>query len=163
MWDVPMRPADFLARAIEPGLALLPPNMGADAARVMLMAIAGQETNWSERRQIPAGQALGYWQFQQDGTVGLMDKLPALTQSVLDTCDLQQSEAWEALQYNDAVACAFARLLLWSHPAPLPAIGDQAGAWAYYRRLWKPGRPDAKRWLSAYPIAVSTVQKPPQS
>jgi hypothetical protein len=148
----------FRLLCVEPGLILLPDNMTSDEARVMLLAIAGVESNWTARKQIPGGQALGKWQFQQDGTAGVLEKVPALARQVLDTCDVPVSEAWQAIEYNDAVACAFARLLLWSDPAALPVVGDKSGAWAYYRRLWKPGRPDAKRWLTSYATAVSVVE-----
>jgi len=153
-----MTPVLFRLLCVEPGLILLPDDMASKEARVMLLAIAGVETNWGARRQIPGGQALGYWQFQQDGTAGVLEKTPEIAERVLATCDVPLSEAWPALQYNDAVACAFARLLLWSDPALLPAVGDRAGAWAYYRRLWKPGRPDAGRWLSSYATAVTIAE-----
>ena len=148
----------FRLLCVEPGLILLPDNMASDQARVMLLAIAGVESNWGARRQIPGGEALGYWQFQQNATAGVLEKTPTLAQQVLDTCDVPVSETWQAIEYNDAVACAFARLLLWSDPALLHAIGDRAGAWAYYRRLWRPGRPDAGRWLTSYATAVSVVE-----
>ncbi len=35
----------------------------------------------------------------------------------------------------------FARLLLWTDAKPLPAIGDEQGAWDYYLRNWRPGKP----------------------
>jgi hypothetical protein len=149
-------PRLFLLRVVEPGLALLPGYMVSNAARVALMAIAGQETNWAARAQI-GGQALGYWQFQADGLDGVLTKQGPLMAAIFKTLDVAAPDAHIALQFHDPLACAVARLLLWSDPEPLPAIGDVNGCWNYYTRNWRPGKPDATRWAPAYAMAVSTV------
>ncbi len=59
---------------------------------------------------------------------------------------------------GDDLATAFARLLLWSDSAPLPTIGDEEGAWEYYLRLWKPGKPSRERWAEVYPQAVAALE-----
>lgn len=151
-----MSPGLFLQRVVEPGLALLPTYMTSDTARVMLMAIAGQESNLRARAQV-GGPALGYWQFEQNGVDGVMKALPTLAQSTLTTMDVPTTAAYQALEFSDPLACVFARLLLWSDVAPLPVIGDQTGAWTYYTRNWQPGAPDQTRWAAAYTTAVSTV------
>ena len=151
-----MSPRNFLLRCVEPGLALLPAYMTSDMARVLLMAIAGQESGWSARAQV-GGPALGYWQFEQAGVDGVMSVTASLAAAVLSTLDLLRPNAYAALEYNDPLACAFARLLLWSDAAPLPAIGDAAGGWDYYVRNWRPGKPDQTRWGPAYATAVQTV------
>ena len=155
-----MSPRNFLVRAIEPGLALVPGYMVSDAARVLLMAIAGQEMGLSQRAQIVASgppPGLGYWSFQADGTADVMQRQPSLMAAICATLDVPTTSVWTALQYNDALACAVARLCLWTDPAPLPAIGDQAGGWNYYLTNWRPGRPDQSRWGAAYGVAQATV------
>ena len=157
-----MSPRNFLIRAIEPGLLLVPGYMVSDAARVLLMAIAGQESNWAARAQVMATglpAALGYWQFQNDGVAGVMQaaSTQAVMVSICATLDVPTTSVWTAVQYNDALACAVARLCLWADPAPLPAWGDAVGAYNYYVANWKPGRPDQTRWAGAYATAVATV------
>jgi hypothetical protein len=152
-----MSPHLFLLRAIEPGLSLLPSYMTSDAARVMLMAIAIQESNIAARAQIGRGPARGYWQFEPAGVEAVLKQTPALAQAVLSTCDIPLTDASSAVQYNDPVACAFARLILWFETSPLPAIGDTSGSWHYYCRCWRPGKPDENRWPMAHATAVNTV------
>ena len=152
-----MSPRNFLVRAIEPGLALVPGYMVSDAARVLLMAIAGQESGLSARAQVD-GSALGYWQFEQSGLADVRMRAPSVMESVCSTLDIPDSTGiWAALQWNDALACVVARLCLWLDPAPLPVIGDASGAWDYYVRNWRPGKPGTDRWASAYTTAVAAV------
>ena len=55
------------------------------------------------------------------------------------------------------VAAGFARLLLWTDPRPLPAIGDVKAAWQYYLRNWRPGKPHEKTWAPLYAEAMEEV------
>ena len=151
-----MSPRNFLVRAIEPGLALVPGYMVSDAARVLLMAIAGQESNLSARAQVD-GSALGYWQFEHIGVAGVMSGAPWVIASVCETLDVATTSVWAALQWNDALACVVARLCLWLDVAPLPVIGDASGAWDYYVRNWRPGKPAPDRWGASYATAVAAV------
>jgi hypothetical protein len=158
-----MSPYLFLPRCIEPGLDLLPRHMASDEARVMLMACAGQETLWNERAQIVAEgppPAVSYYQFEQIGVQGVLETSPQLARYVLAACDVPEVEAHQSLRYHDPLATAFARLLLYSSPAPLPVIGDMDGAYQYYIDLWRPGKPDESRWPNAYTIAVDVVCRP---
>ena len=151
-----MSPRNFLVRAIEPGLALVPGYMVSDAARVLLMAIAGQESGLSARAQV-GGPALGYWQFEPVGVAGVMSGAASVMASVCATLDIVVTSVWTALEWNDALACVVARLCLWLDVAPLPGIGDQVGGWDYYVRNWRPRKPDQTRWGAAYGVAVATV------
>src|ERR1044072_2654584 len=152
-----MSPHLFLLRAIEPGLSLLPGYMTSDCAKIWLMTIAGQETNLTARKQMGGGPATGYWQFEQAGVDAVLRSQPKLAEAVLATCDIDASEAHAALQYNDPVACAFARLLLWSDPAPLPLASNAAAGYQTYLRTWRPGKPDANRWPVAHSVAMTAV------
>jgi hypothetical protein len=46
---------------------------------------------------------------------------------------------WDAIEHDDVLAAGLARLLLWSDPGRLPAVGDEQGAWNLYLRTWRPG------------------------
>ena len=120
------------------------------------MAIAIQETNIAARAQI-GGPARGYWQFESAGVEAVLKQTPSLAQAVLDTCDIPLTSAAAAIEYNDPVACAFARLMLWSDPAPLPPVANVAGCYDYYLKNWRPGKPDESRWPAAFETAISTV------
>ncbi len=65
---------------------------------------------------------------------------------------------WNAIEHCDVLAAGLARLLLYSDPHPLPALGDAEGAWALYLRTWRPGAytrgtPSARSGLHAKFIA----------
>jgi hypothetical protein len=66
----------------------------------------------------------------------------------------------EALAWNGPLAAAFARWLLYTDPAPLPKIGAENGAWNYYLRNWRPGKPHPETWPANYKLAVDTVTAP---
>src|ERR1044072_3822106 len=149
-----MSPHLFLIRAIEPGLSLLPGYMASDCAKIWLMTIAGQETNLTARKQMGGGPATSYWQFEQAGVDAVLRAQPKLAEAVLATCDIDASEVHAALQYNDSVACAFARLLLWSDPAALPLASNTAAGWNAYLKTWRPGKPDAARRPPGHSVAM---------
>ncbi|MET3652466.1 hypothetical protein [Dyella japonica] len=73
--------------------------------------------------------------------------MPALCESV-----------YAALATDDLLAAGFARLLLLTDAAALPALGDQASAWSYYQRNWRPGRPHPEAWPQHYATALATVR-----
>jgi hypothetical protein len=64
---------------------------------------------------------------------------------------------FNALLTDDVLGAALARLLLWTDPRPLPAIGDKTGAWDLYERTWRPGKPAYSRWGDAYDAAVEVI------
>lgn len=159
-WSMP-RVISTVARYVIPAaLAHLPERMDTPEAHVMLLAIAGQESGFQHRRQTGQGPARGLWQFEQ---IGLREVLrhPVSQQHAEQACTAllyagrPNFALHEALEHNDILACAVARLALWRDPAPLPAIGDAEGAWQYYRRIWAPGKPHPERWPANYAAAVS--------
>jgi hypothetical protein len=128
-------------------------------AAVMLMAIAGQESNWMDRRQI-GGPARGYWQFEEHGGVAeLFQKTPTQLHALSMTIDVpyNQSVVFEAMAWNDTLSCAMARLLLWQDPHPLPAIGDKDASWQYYLRNWRPGAPHPEHWTGNYDKGLAAI------
>ena len=125
--------------------------------RTLLMAIAGQETRWAARVQGGDGPAHSYWQFESEGVAGVMEREGPRLIGVCALLDINPAYAFDAMIYNDTLACTIARLNLWLDPAPLPSMGDITGAWQYYVRNWRPGKPDETRWPGSYRTAQDAV------
>ena len=157
-----MNLAELRERAIAPALALLPARMSTNAAEVMLLAITQQEDPDQRRRQWPTGPARGLWQFEQGGGVrGVLNHVSS-RQHALAVCKERgvqpdSASVWAALERDDVLAAAFARLLLWTDPKPLPGTNDPHGAWALYERVWRPGKPHPQRWDTRFAAAVRAV------
>lgn len=159
--------ADFLRTILDPGLAWCAAVPGwavrsDDRARVELLAISGQEASWSARVQGGDGPAHGLWQFERGGGVAGVLSNRSTGVMAAAACEAAgvgatANAAYAALMRDDHLAVAFARLLLWSDPAPLPAIGDVDGAWDYYERNWRPGKPGPDRWPGNYDAAMAAV------
>ena len=159
---------------IGPGMALLPSRMGSDRARVQLLAIGLQESRFEHRRQI-GGPARGFWQFERGGGVQGVLSHPASKALAIEACIARGIDAkarlgkadwltttaqavYGRLEHDDLLACAFARLLLWTDPQPLPALGYSAAAWQYYLRTWRPGKPHRETWDRLYRQALEAVR-----
>jgi len=153
-------PRDLLDRFIDPGLVMLErlANVSVtNPARVLVMAIAGQESEWQARLQI-GGPARSFWQFEKGGGVdGVFrvtpNQLRAVCQELMIPFD--QTEVFEAMAWNDLLATCMARLLLWTDPRPLPAVGDEEGAWNYYLSIWRPGAPHHETWHARYETSLA--------
>jgi hypothetical protein len=118
-------------------------------ARTLLLAIAGQESGWTARRQYGFGPARGLWQFEKWGGVAGVLTHHSTRHQAIAVCQDQFvnptiEAAYEALMTNDMLACAFARLLMWTDPFALPT--SQSAAWAMYLRTWRPGKPREHHW-----------------
>lgn len=158
---------DHILRAVVgPGLALLPSRMDSDEARAELLTIGLQESRLTYRRQV-RGPAVGLWQFELGGGVaGVLehDASAALAAGVCEERGVRPTAAavYRALPIDDLLACAFARLLLYTDPRPLPSL-DAAPelAWAYYLRNWRPGKPHRKTWDAFHAQAVAAVRARP--
>lgn len=159
---MPITPADALGKIIEPALATLDPKMDSPEARLMLPAIALQESGLAARQQV-GGPARGLWQFEHNGVLAVMHN-SRTADIVFHWCDANgvtygSNTIYERLDQDDELACVFARLLLWSDTRPLPEIGDCMSAFNCYERNWRPGRPSYTRWkASAYPQALAALQ-----
>lgn len=156
-----MTPESLINTAIDPALALLP-TMGSRAARILLLAIAWQESGMKHRRQV-GGPARGYWQFEQGGGVrGVLNHASSKPhiQRVLAALDYSPAsspaDCYVAIEHNDILSASFARLLLWTDPAPLP--GDAAAAWDLYLRTWRPGKPHPGTWAGHYAKATEAMK-----
>ncbi len=157
---------EVVERAIEPAQSLLPARMDTPAARVMLLAIGLQESQFVHRRQI-GGPARGFWQFEKGsrasrgGVWGVYlhpvskGHLAVLCKARSVACDPEAIYA--ALEYDDVLAAGVARLLLWTDTKALPAIGDADAGWALYLRTWRPGKPKPDNWPPLYHQAAAEV------
>lgn len=152
----------ILSRIVGPGLALLPSRMDSERARVMLLAIGLQESRFEHRRQI-GGPARGFWQFERAGGVQGVLRHPATRDLARAVCvergvAADATAVYQRLEHDDLLACAFARLLLWTDPQSLPAPGYASASWQYYLRTWRPGKPHRQTWDALYAQAVDAVR-----
>jgi len=147
---------------IIPQAALLLPTIPfTPESNVLLLTIGLQESRFKHRKQIK-GPARGFWQFEAlGGTYGILThrKTWSIATDLAGEClgDIRPRVVNEALAKDDILACAFARLLLWTDPKPLPKLGDSEGAWHYYLRNWRPGKPHRQTWGGLYDQALKAV------
>jgi hypothetical protein len=150
-----MSPGDAIDLAIRPALRLLPQRMASRSAVAMLVAIGLQESRFTHRRQTTSaggfGPARGWWQFEASGVRGVVTH--AATSDLADAVATRlgyRTATWGdlhlAIQHNDVLAAAFARLNLWWLPAPLPEPDDVDGSWWQYLEAWRPGKPCPDTW-----------------
>lgn len=151
--------------AIPAAYDVLPVPMQSPAATAMLLAIALQESKAIHRRQVK-GPARGFWQFEADGGVEGVLKHPATQRnaraSLVALCyskSMTVTDIHAALEHNDALAAVWARLLLWTEPAPLPPreLG-MTEAWRQYLNTWRPGTPHPETWAENYDRAWAMVE-----
>lgn len=117
--------------------------MGTCPARVLLHAINLQENPLRYEQQVK-GPARGDYQFEKGGgVVGVMTH-PASKKLAQEVCcargvTFDVDSIYQAIGRDPVLAAALARLLIWTDPKQLPAVDDEAGAWALYLRTWRPG------------------------
>lgn len=160
-----MTAAEFLTTVLAPGIAWYATLPGwniptDDRARVLMLAVAGQESNWSDRIQQGNGPAHSFFQMERNGGVKGVLTHPATWKLATAACvaagvPSDAAHAWGlmATERGDHLAVAFTRLLLWTDPAALPALGEQDACWEYYLRLWRPGKPRPDDWPDNYDAA----------
>lgn len=154
---------EITTRAIVPAMALLPARMDSARARVQLLAIALQESELIYRRQMGNGPARGFWQFEQGGGVRGCVNHPASASYLRQLCvtrgvAFDARAIWNAIEHDDVLAAGLARLLLWTDPRPLPALGDAQAAWECYAWNWRPGKPHPDKWPANYAQALEFVR-----
>jgi hypothetical protein len=156
-----MTPDLFLHTAVDPAFALLPVVMRSTEARAMLVAIALQESKLLHRKQF-GGPARSYLQFEIPGLEGVLTHEHTWAYARAACLDLDiiptAPGVYLAIEYLDVLACAFARLLLWTEPRPLPGKDDADEAWLQYLRLWRPGKPRPATWKPNFIDAWATLQ-----
>lgn len=178
--QLPATPTQLLQRVIGPALSMLPDRMDSPQARLMLVAIALQESGLRNRWQIIdasrpmlKGPARGLWEFEcgrqvsRGGCWGVF--LHPASRFWLHElceqrgCEFEPSAIWQALEVDDVLAAGVARLLLFTDPQPLPALDDRDRAWAFYIRCWRPGKPRPEKWPANHAAALAAVRASPVS
>lgn len=153
----------LLRSAISPALAMLPPKMDTEAARVILLAITLQEAEGINRVQFGDGPAHGLWQMEEGGGVRGVMQHPMSRDFARTVCasrrlPFDRHAVWSALAHDDALAAAFARLLLWTDFHLLPKVdASDAETWVYYERNWRPGKPRPADWPANHAAARAQV------
>lgn len=129
----------------------------------MVLAICLQESRLSHRRQIE-GPARGYAQFEQSGgVVGVLTHplTRGSIRAVLTALDYDPNSSakacWTAIEHNDILGAAFARLLLYTVPGKLPGRDDMGIGWTQYLAGWRPGKPRRDSWDASYTLGWSAA------
>lgn len=160
-----MTPETFHDNALGPALRLLPSPMDTQPARAQVLAICLQESKLEHRHQV-GGPAHGYAQFELGGGVRGVLTHPASRphiQTVLAALDYDPASdataCYAAIEHNDILAAAFARLLLWTLPGRLPTRNEQTLGWQQYIAAWRPGKPHPKVWPAHFARAWAVVEE----
>jgi hypothetical protein len=136
-----MTPALLNSLVIEPVVTELSWPQPTERA-VLLLAIAIQESDLKHRVQWPSGPARSWWQIERS--------------TAIDCCTRRKpaaklcAEIGRDYEHSDLAACAIAAGILRITRGKLPAVGDQDGAWEYYLKAWRPGKPRPEQWQKAY-------------
>lgn len=129
-------------------------------ARILLLAIGLQESEFKHRKQI-GGPAHSFWQEEPNGIRAVMHN--EITKPYLQcVCaamgiEFNLDEIYHEVVHNDELACVVARLILYADPHKLPEVGDQDGAWACYLFNWRPGKPRPADWPNNYKAASEQI------
>lgn len=157
---------DFIHMHVIPAAySLLPPALASQRASSMLLAIGLQESRFQYRKQL-GGSAKSFWQFEVVGVRGVMEH-NATKDLAVEVLKALEYEPWidpamvyMALEHNDILACALARLLLVTSKMPLPDVDEPDAAWALYLACWRPGKPHVEPWGGRYRDAWERVSHP---
>lgn len=156
-----MTPELFLTYPLREALSLLPAKMDSLESRAMVIAICLQESKLVIRHQVE-GPAKGYAQFEQGGGVTGVFTHPAtagLTKIVCAALDVTPtiSGIYMAVEQNDTLCAALARLLLWTLPTALVGADKPEAAWQQYVAAWRPGKPHRETWDANFAHAWAVV------
>ena len=156
-----MTPREARNGPVAEALLLLPAKMTSQQAELMLLAIGLQESRLTHRRQI-GGPARGLLQFERGGGVAGVLRHPVSRDHAVRVCDARDvapvpEQVYQRLEHDDVLAAAFARLLLYTDPAHLPALGEVGASWDLYLRTWRPGKPHRQTWDALYAQAMEEV------
>lgn len=140
---------------------IMDPKFDSPKTRVLLLSIGLQESKFIDRVQLGGGPAHSFWQEEPNGIKAVLNNnitrpyMLAACQKLHVAADWQS--IYQAVILNDELGCVVARLLLYADYNPLPEIGDSQGAWKYYLRNWKPGKPRPLDWLPNYKLALEQI------
>lgn len=139
------------------GLSFLPDKMNTPESRAMLIAIGTQESAFAHRFQL-GGPARGFWQFEKGGGIKGVLTHSTTKNYIMGVCEALRvpatdDDCYQAVAYNDYLACCFARLLLYTLPAKLPLKGESQKGWEQYLSAWRPGKPRPETWSANFNVA----------
>jgi hypothetical protein len=164
-----MTPSALLRTAIIPALSDLERFGIKDSfeARRFLLAIALQESKLAYRRQVSSGglengPAASFFQFERGGGCRGVLTHQAVAKHMHKICEAYnvaptEQGLWEAMRYQDIVAAAAARLLVYTLPASLPTTAEQG--WQQYIEAWRPGKPHPATWAAHWETADKTAKE----
>lgn len=150
--------------AIDQAFQLLPVKMDSPLARVILAAIGFQESGYQVRIQYGNGPARSYWQFENGRLAGINGVLThrASAKLAVAVCKARSVEpdrmaVWKAMEVDDVLGAAFARLLMYTDPFALPDNANDA--WEMYaKRLWRPGKPHPDKWPASWAFGLERAK-----
>lgn len=165
-----MTPELFLSSVLVPGLKFLTATVGPkpgvalswedDApARLLMLAIPGIESLWSNVAQSGGGPGRGFYQDESE-TCGEVLNNRSSSVMMHKVCAALDIPATEAAIYAELLArpelqVALGRLDIWCSPQALPAYGDAHAGWLAYDQTWRPGDPHPAIWDSVYAQALA--------
>jgi len=144
--------------------ALLPEPMQSPGASAQLLAIGRQESEFLYRRQV-GGPARSFWQFERGGVQGVL-RHSATAEPIAHVLRyLRYADAVDdvghvhaLIEFNDTLAAALARCLLWTLADRLPHRDEPQRAWNQYIAAWRPGKPHPETWDANYAEAWDRVE-----
>ncbi|MBJ7548560.1 hypothetical protein JHC42_17140 [Pseudomonas sp. OA3] len=168
-------------QAITPALVLLPAAMSRNRAQVdsLMLTAHLQEAPNCEQCQLPirlgkCGPARGIWQFERGGGVAGVLRHKSSRDAAIAACQTlgigpTVDGVFAALPGQvDVIDAVFARLLFWTDPLPLPALGNIEGAWQRHLRTWRLGayergtplkrRKLRQKWSANYARVLEALQ-----
>lgn len=152
---------NFPKEAVDAAFSLLPEKMDTKLARMIHAAIGYQESSYATRIQYGGGPARSYWQFEKGGIKGVM-RHNASAPFAVKVCrdrgvEFSSDAIWKAMEADDVLGAAFARLLMYTDPLALPS--NASDAWEMYaKRLWRPGKPHPDKWPDSWAFGLECAE-----
>ena len=154
--------ADWIAQYALPGaFSLLPAKMDTPEARALVLAICLEESSLKHRRQI-RGPARGIAQFERIAVTNALEH-PMMRPHLLQAMEamlysgIGDYELHDVITHNDTMALVLARLNLWPDPRPLPGRHEPDAGYAYYLRVWRPGKTSPASWFDNWQQAWQAI------
>lgn len=152
-----------IRKAIDEAFLLLPNEMNSPNSEFMIYAIGFQESDFVHRRQKNNGPAASFWQFERGGGILGVLNHPKTAGFARKVCEARgvfptTKDVWNAMLTDDVLGAAFARLLLWSDPRPIPHRSQRQKLWDIYNSVWRPGKPHPDKWAESCTLAELALE-----
>ena len=131
-------------------MALLPAHLTCAESKAMLIAIAMQSSQFSFRREL-MGHDRSFWALGAQTHIKVVAEHELTRGPIAAVCDAlcydtSVFSAYMAVEHNDILACAYARLLLSLVPGKLPSRDQPQLGWDQYLAVWRPSHPRPEPW-----------------